>query len=308
VGYETAGIQTFGSPPLERALAELAERQWGVVSLEQLRASGFGDGAIKSRARSGRLHRLHRGVYAVGHRSLRREGRFVAAVLACGPGAVLSHRSASWHWGLLGTDQAAVDVTARRGRRGGPGVRLHRARSLDARDTTTHRGIPITTVARTLLDLAATVRADRLERAYAQALHLHLYDQRAIDALLGRANGHRGATPLARATAREPKLTRSDWEIRMLKLIRDHGLPEPLVNHPLTAPDHGHCEVDFYWPKQRLIVETDSWSAHGSKTAYEQDRARDAALQASGIRVVRFAWRARDETILRRLRALLASG
>jgi predicted transcriptional regulator of viral defense system len=157
VGYETAGIQTFGSPPLERALAELAERQWGVVSLEQLRASGFGDGAIKSRARSGRLHRLHRGVYAVGHRSLRREGRFVAAVLACGPGAVLSHRSASWHWGLLGTDQAAVDVTARRGRRGGPGVRLHRARSLDARDTTTHRGIPITTVARTLLDLAATV-------------------------------------------------------------------------------------------------------------------------------------------------------
>ena len=278
------------------------------MSRAQLGALGLGSDAIQWRARTGRFVRLHRGVYAVGHRSVRREGRLLAAVLACGPGAVLSHRSAAWHWGLLGTDQAAVDVTARRGRRGGPGIRLHRARSLDARDTTTHESIPITTVARTLLDLAATVRADRLERAYAQALHLQLYDQRAIDDLLGRANGHRGATPLAQATAREPRLTRSDWEARMLRLIRDHGLPEPLVNHALIAPDHGHCEVDFFWPKQRLIVETDSWSAHGSKTAYEQDRARDAALQAAGYRVVRFTWHTPDTTIPTRLRALLASG
>jgi very-short-patch-repair endonuclease len=308
VGYQTRDIHGFDRPPLDRAIAELAGRQWGVVSRAQLGALGLGADAMQWRARTGRLVRLHRGVYAVGHGSVRREGHFLAAVLACGPGAVLSHRSAAWHWGLLGSDQAVVDVTARRGRRGGPGIRLHRARSLDARDTTTHQGIAITTVARTLLDLAATVRADRLERAYAQALQLQLYDHGAISDVLARANGHRGATPLATATAREPRLTRSDWEARFLKLVRDHGLPEPLVNHALTAPDHGHCEVDFYWPAQRLVVETDSWSAHGSRAAYEQDRARDAALQAAGIRVVRFAWRARDETILRRLRVLLASG
>ncbi len=91
----------------------------------------------------------------------------------------------------------------------------------------------------------------------------------------------------------------------MLRLIRNAGLPEPLVNHPLTAPDYGHCEVDFFWPKQRLVVETDSWRAHGHRAAYENDRAKDAALTAIGLRVVRFTWRIPDATILRRLRALL---
>jgi very-short-patch-repair endonuclease len=305
VGWETVEMQPSGGPPRERVLAELAGRQWGVVSLDQLRGLGLGYGAVKHRVRAGRLHAVHRGVYAVGHTALRREGRWLAAVLACGPGAVLSHRSAAAHWGLLATSQSVVDVTAPRSRAGVPGIRLHRARSLDARDTTTHEGIAITTVARTLLDLAATIRADRLERAYAQALHLHLYDHGAIAGLLQRANGHRGTGALAKATAREPKLTRSDWEIRLLALIRTAGLPEPLVNHALTAPDHGHCEVDFFWPKQRLVVETDSWSAHGTRAAYEQDRARDAALQTMGLRVVRFTWRTRDEAILRRLRALL---
>jgi very-short-patch-repair endonuclease len=229
----------------------------------------------------------------------------LAAVLASGEGAVLSHRSAAAHWGLLPTAAADIDVTARRGRRGTAGIRLHRTRFLDARDTTSHEGIPITTVARTLLDLAATVRPDRLERAFAQALFLQLYDHRAIEALLARANGHRGTAALAAATAREPQFTKSDWEVRMLKLIRTASLPEPLVNHPLTAPDHGHCELDFYWPQHRLIVETDSWRAHGHRAAYEQDRAKDAALQAAGYRVVRFTWRVPDTTILRRLRTLL---
>jgi very-short-patch-repair endonuclease len=244
-------------------------------------------------------------VYAVGHRSLRREGLWLAAVLACGPGAVLSHRSAAAHWGLLASDQAAIDVTAPRSRQGHRTIRLHRARSLDARDTTSHESVAITTVARTLLDLAATVRPDRLERAFAQALHLRVYDHAQTTDVLARANGHRGATALAAATAREPRLTRSDWEVRLLELIRNARLPEPLVNHALSAPDHGHCEVDFYWPKQRLIVETDSWHAHGTKAAYEQDRARDAALQAADYRVVRFTWRTPDKTILRRLHALL---
>jgi very-short-patch-repair endonuclease len=279
--------------------------QWGVVSLAQLRALGFGYGAIKHRVAVGRLHRLHRGVYAVGHRALRREGRWLAAVLACGPGAVLSHRSAAAHWGLLATSQARIDVTAPRSRDGTGGIRVHRARSLDDRDTTAHEGIPITTVARTLLDLAATVRPDRLERAYAQALHLRLYDHRAIAALLARTNGHRGKSALAHATARDPKWTRNRFEARFLQLIRDNSLPEPLVNHVLDAPDHGHCEVDFYWPKQRLIVETDGWETHGTRAAFEADRAKDAALTAAGQRVVRFTWWTDPELAVRRVKALL---
>jgi very-short-patch-repair endonuclease len=282
----------------------LAEGQWGVVFRAQLRGV-VAPAAIDAWVRRGRLHVVHRGVYAVGHRVLGVEGRRLAAVLACGPGAVLSHRSAAAHSGLLASDQQRVEVTAPRGRHGAPGIRLHRARSLDARDTTTHEAIPITTVARTLLDLAATVRADRLERAYAQALHLRLYDHTAITDVIARANGHRGTTALAQATAREPKLTKSDWETRLLTLIRNAGLPEPLVNHPLTAPDYGHCWLDFYWPQHRLVVETDSWHAHGTRAAFENDRARDAALQQTGLRVLRFTWRTPDHTLLRRLKALL---
>jgi very-short-patch-repair endonuclease len=277
-----------------------------VVSREQLLAIGLSRGALEHWLAVGRLQRLYRGVYAVGHRVLRREGRRLAAVLACGAGAVLSHRSAAAHWGLLASDQHATDVTAGRGRHGAPGIRLHRTRSLDARDTTTHEHIPVTTVARTLLDLAATARPEQLERAFAQALVLHLYDHTAITDVLQRANGHRGTRALAEATAREPKHTRSDWEARMLELIRRRHLPEPLVNHTLIAADHGSCTVDFCWPQQRLIAETDSWQFHGSRVTYEQDRARDAALQAAGFRVVRFTWHTPDATILRRLRALLA--
>jgi very-short-patch-repair endonuclease len=292
--------------PVDRAIAELAGRQWGVVSLGQLQALGLGTRAVQQRAAAGRLVRVHRGVYAVGHGVLGSEGRYLAAVLACGPGAVLSHRSAAAHWGLLGTDQTRVDVTAPISRAGRPGIRLHRARSLDARDTTTHEAIPITTVPRTLLDLAATTRAEQLERAFAQALTLRIYDHTAITDVLARANGHRGKRRLAAATAREPKHTKSDWEDRMLALIRRTQLPEPLVNHTLIAPDHGSCTVDFSWPQHELVVETDSWRFHGNRAAYEQDRARDAALQAAGYRVVRFTWHTPDATIERRLRAMLA--
>jgi hypothetical protein len=205
------------------------------------------------------LHRVHQGVYAVGHRALRVEGRRLAAVLACGPGAVLSHRSAASHWGLLATDQVGVDVTAPRSRQGAPGIRLHTPRSLDAQDTTNHEGIPITTVARTLLDLAATTRDDQLERALAQAMYLQLYDHRAITDVIARSNGHRGTKVLEQATKQEPKLTKGAWEIRMLRLVRSAHLPEPICNRPLHAPDHGECKPDFYWPAHNLIVETDGW-------------------------------------------------
>ena len=167
----------------------MGERQWGVVSRAQLLDLGLSPPAIATWRRRRRLQVIYRGVYAVGHAALRVEGRRLAAVLACGPGAVLSHMSAAAHWGLLRSDQTRIDVTAARGRHGAPGIRLHRSRSLDAQDTAYHQGLPITTVHRTLLDLAATARPSELERALAQAERLRLYDHRAITGILVRANG-----------------------------------------------------------------------------------------------------------------------
>lgn len=299
-------IGAQSSPPCDVALAGLAAAQYGVVARGQLQALGFTRGAIARRLQAGRLHPVHRGVYAVGHTALGSEGRWLAAVLACGPGAALSHRSAATHWGLLHSDQMRIDITAGRGRRGAPGIRLHRTRSLTARNTTTHRGIPVTTIARTLLDLAANEQPARLERAVAQAIRRDLYDHRAITEVLARSNGHRGRSALAAATARDPKLTRSDWEARVLALIRAANLPEPLLNHTVDAPDHGPCEADFFWPARSLIVETDSWQHHGSRASFEADRVKDAALTAAGYRVVRLTWRTPDATIEKRLRALLA--
>jgi hypothetical protein len=280
-----------------------------VVSSAQLRALGLNTREVGHRIRVGRLHRLYRGVYAVGHARLGREGRYMAAVLACGKRAVLSHRSAAAWWGLLQTAQALVDVTSPHGRHAIAGVRRHQARSLTAPDTTTHEAIPITSVARTLLDLAATVRSDRLERALAQAERLRLYDGKAIRDVLSRANGHRGKAVLTKATAQEPKLTRSELEAIFLGLVRQAGLPEPETNLPLIALDDPRPEVDFYWPAHRLVVETDGWETHGTRSAFEADRRKDAALVAAGERVVRFTWRAvvhDGATVIERLRAAAA--
>jgi Transcriptional regulator, AbiEi antitoxin/Protein of unknown function (DUF559) len=306
VVHETGDIARFDATPLDRRVAELADRQWGVVSLGQLRMAGLSYEAVRARVRVGRLHRLHHGVYAVGHTVLKREGRWLAAVLACGEGAVLSHRSAAAHWGLLQSEATRTEVTTARRRAGNAAIRLHRSRSLLACDTTTHEGIPVTSVARTLLDLAATLRADRLERALAQAERLQLYDHRAIEDVLARANGHRGKAGLSKATASDPKLTRSDLEARVLSLIRAAGLPEPLTNFLLTAPDHPRLEVDLYWPTHRLVVELDGYETHRTRRAFEADRQRDAALTTAGYRVVRFTWRTPDAVIRRRLQALLS--
>jgi very-short-patch-repair endonuclease len=298
-------MRRAGSPPRDAAIAELAIRQWGVVSVQQLHALGLTSAALTRRVQAGRLHRLYRGVYAVGHDRLRREGRFLAAVFAGGDGAVLSHLSAAVHWGLLQTDRAGVDVTAPRTRTGAPGIRLHTSRSLGARDTTTHDGMPITTLARTLLDLAATIPSSRLERALAQAERLRIYDHRAIKDVIARTNGHRGRSILARATAREPRLTRSELEVRFLKLVRRAGLPEPLSNLELEVPDHGREDVDFYWPAHRLVVETDGWETHGTRSAFQSDRRKDAALTAAGYSVMRFTYddvTLEGATVVRRLR------
>jgi very-short-patch-repair endonuclease len=270
------------------AVSELAGRQWGVVARAQLLSVGVSTAVVDAWVQRGRLHRVHQGVYALGHAALRAEGHRLAAVLACGPDAVLSHRTAAAHWGLLRTDQTRIDVTAPRGRHGAPGIRLHRSRSLDARDTTHHEGIPITTVSRTLLDLASAARPSELERALAQAERLQLYDHRAIQATIARSNGHRGTGTLAQATSRTPKWTQNEWEAEFLQQLRDAGLPEPQTNEPFDAPDHGHCVPDYHWPEHRVIVETDGWETHRTRHAFRADRAKDAALTASGHRVLRF--------------------
>jgi hypothetical protein len=210
------------------------------------------------------------------------------------------------HWNLLRYDAPQPEVTAPASRTGAPGIRLHRTHSLDAQDTTSHQGIPITTVHRTLLDLAAQAPAHHLERALAQAEKLQLYDHRAITDVIARANGHRGTKRLTKAIAADPQWTRSELERRMRRLARKHGLPQPISNHVLDAPDHPGLEVDFYFPTHRLVVETDGWDTHRTRQAFESDRAKDAALTAAGYIVMRFTWRQiRDDpdTVADRLRA-----
>ncbi len=284
----------------------MAGRQWGVVSRGQLAALGVSRHTTDHWLRAGRLRRLHQGVYAVGHAALRPEGHRLAAVLACGPGAVLSHRTAAAHWGLLRTDQTRIDVTAPRGRHGAPGIRLHRSRSLDAQDTTHHQGIPTTTVSRTLLDLASSARPSELERALAQSERLQLYDHRATTDVLARANGHKGTQALAQATSRKPKWTQNEWEAEFLDLIRRAGLPEPETNDAFHVPDYGHCEPDFHWPQQRVIVETDGFETHGTRQAFRNDRAKDAALTAAGHSILRFTRDDEPAVALKRVRAVLA--
>ena len=279
-----------GSTGVDRALAELAHRQWGVLSLTQLRDFGLGARAVQLRAQSGRLRRVHRGVYAIGGAALPREGRDLAAVLACGEGAVLSHVSAAVHWGLLSYDAPRPEVTATASKAGAPGIRLHRTRSLDARDTTIHRGIPITTLAKTFLDLAASSPKNHLEHAIGQAMRNQIYDHRAITDVLSRHHGRRGTKALRQATV-DPAFTRGDIERRFRRLCRRAGLPQPLSNVVVADADLHPHEVDFLFPAHRLVVETDGWRDHGTRIAFERDRAKDAALVAAGYVVLRFTKR-----------------
>jgi predicted transcriptional regulator of viral defense system len=284
-------MDAFRRTQAERDLADLAGRQWGVVSRAQLTAMGLGRGAIDARLSAGRLRRIHRGVYAIGGAVLPREGRHLAAVLTCGPGAVLSHVSAAVHWELLTYDAPRPEVTAPASRSGAPGIRLHRSRSLDARDATEHRGIPVTTVAKTLLDVAACAPRHHVDHAVGQALRNELYDHRAILHVLERHRGRRGAKALRAATSDDPAFTRGELERRFRGLCRRAGLPRPLSNVDVADADLHPHEVDFLFPDHRLVVETDGWRDHGTRVAFERDRAKDAALVAAGYAVLRFTKR-----------------
>jgi very-short-patch-repair endonuclease len=277
--------------PVERdaAFAALAGRQYGVVSRRQLLDLGLSSRAIGCRRERGQLHPLHRGVYAVGHRVVCREGWWIAAVLAAGPHAVLSHRSAAALWGLRGNPTTRTEVTVPRAQRSRPRITVHSAR-LPADEVTIRAGIPTTTAARTLLDLAAILQPHELERVLEQAEANRLTDHTPLDALLTRYPTRKGTSSL-RALLHTELLgatpTRSALEARFLALLAAHDLPRPKTN--VWLPDLG-IEVDCLWRAQRLIVELDG-QTHHTRAAFERDRARDRALQAAGWRVIRITWR-----------------
>lgn len=287
-------------------LAELAERQYGVVSREQLRSLGYSDDEIDGAAAAGRLHRVHRGAYAVGHTYLSTHGRCLAAVLACGSQAVLSHSSAAWLWDLFPTCSLPIHVTVpTRGHRV-RAIRLHHAPAIDGDDRAIHEQIPVTALPRTLLDMAATVRPRQLERMIERSEQLGVFDLPAVDSLLGRIKGHHGCGRLRRALRAysDPAFTRSELERHFLELVRRAGLPRPSVNVFIAG-----CELDIYWQEERFAVELDSWEYHRTRAAFERDRVRQEDLKLAGIEMTRVtATRVRlePEAVIARLRKLLA--
>lgn len=233
----------------------------------------------------GRLHRLHVGVYAVGHQVVSIHGRWMAAVLACGSGSILSHRDAAALWGIRPSSRHVVDVTAPCGsRRDRPGIEVHRTRRLDPEDRDVEDGIPVTTVARTLLDLAEVLPRGDLANAIENSERLRLFDLRAVEDVIGRSPGRRGLRVLRGALEayRPPPATRSLLERRFLDLMHDAGLPRPLVNVEIA-----NLEVDAAWHDARLVVELDGRTFHDTHEAFERDRIRDATLQLAGYRVLR---------------------
>lgn len=300
-------------PSTEDAINGKAGQQHRVIALDQLGAIGLSASAARSRVASGRLQRIHRGVFAVGPWPLTREGRWMAAVLACGSGAVLSHRSAAAAWGLRTDDRATIDVTTpRRGARQCRGVQVHRSRLLVEADVTSVDGIPCTSLARTLLDLAEVLDRRGLERAIDRAEVLRLFDLRAVDDALTRGNGRRGV-PILRSVLAEhiagTPPTESRLEELFLALCGTAAIAHPEVNASLTLGGGVTFRPDFLWRRHRLIVETDGRDVHATRQAFERDRKRDQRLMVAGWRVVRFTWRQvtrEPDRVADTLRALLA--
>jgi very-short-patch-repair endonuclease len=294
----------------EAALLALAASQHGVVALSQLLELGFSASAVRSRVAAGRLHRVHQGVYAVGRPEISRDGRYMAAVLACAPDAFLSHASAGALHEIRLTAQTRIDVTvAVRSARRHRGLRIHRSTSLRPADCVRIRNIPCTSLALTLCDLAATIPVGALEQACARAEANHRLDMAAIDDVLGRRQGRPGTAKLRQVLGRGPLTSpgASELELRFLSLCRHAGLPEPEINQhvPLAGEE---IKVDFVWRDRRLIVETDGYETHGGALAFQNDRRRDQLLQSEGWRVVRFTWDdvvRRSEHVIRVLQTTL---
>jgi hypothetical protein len=272
----------------DRAIAAIADRQGGVIARAQLTALGLSGSAIDRRRRSGRLHVVHRGVYTVGHRVIGIVGRRWAAVLACGPSAVLSHAAAAAAWDISPSAAPRIDVTvAATVRSKRAGVRLHWRRTITPDEVAELNGLPITTPARTLLDLAAGGMHGRsLEVAVDAAERQRLLDFADLHELLARYPGRPGTPSLKAVLARyRAGDTRSRLEELVAELCDAHGLPRPLENCVIEGKVR-----DFYWPRRRLVVEADSYAWHRSPSALNDDRERDVELTLAGYRTLRFTW------------------
>jgi hypothetical protein len=286
-------------------LSRLATQQHGVVSTAQLLSLGYSRAAVQRAVAQGRLHRLHRAVYAVGHCDLDWNSRCLAAVLACAP-ALASHASAGWLWELLKHKPETIDVTAATRRHPKASVRLHHAR-LHERDQAEREGIPVTSLARTLLDLAAVLPPDRFDRVLERAEELRLFDLRAVEELMTRVARHPGAGRLRRAIVAyrpRPAFTRSSLERRFLALVKAAGLPAPSMGF-----NYAGFELDAYWPGERFAVELDVYETHGTRVAFERDRARDEELKLAGVEVHRITGPHLDQEpdrVIERVRTLLA--
>jgi len=280
--------------PLERLIAERAAAQHGLVALRDLVELGLTADAVRKRVSSGRWRRVHAGVFATGHAPLTQRARYMAAVLACGPGAALSHRDAAALHGIRPSSRSSIDVTSpKRTGRGRRGIDVHSGAILRPHDVVVVDAIPCTTVARTLLDLAEVSARRQVERACDRAELLELFDLVAIEEQLDRAGGRRGA-PLLRSIVedrfRATVHMRSELEERFLELCRVASLPRPQVNAWIALEPTGY-EADFLWPQQRLVAELDGHSVHSTRHAFEHDRRRDQRLTLAGLTVVRLTWR-----------------
>jgi very-short-patch-repair endonuclease len=266
----------------------VAERQHGVVTSAQLQEIGFTRSAISRWVAGARLHRVLPRVYAVGHSALSREARWMAAVLMAGEGAALSHESAALLWRVWRRAARRIDVVAPHRRRSAPGIRIHHARRLHPRDVTVHDNIPVTTVARTLVDLTDELTAHQLANVIHEAAFRKRFDERATRTARRRANGRHNLTRLDAALdahASGSAGTRSDLEDRYLAALHAAGLPDPLVNTHVKTPSRD-IEVDLHWPHLKLCVEIDG-PGHGRPRTRQEDEARDAALQTAGHEVLR---------------------
>ena len=269
--------------PVDRDVLALAARQHGVVSAAPLADADCGRHWIAHRVATGWLHRRHRGVYVVGPLDAPFSAA-MAAVLACGDGALLSHHPAAVLWGFRSPPSHVMHVTIGRDVRTRGGIRVHRVGHLDPRDASRRHGIPVTSAARTLLD--ATDPQRELNRSVDEArIHRQVTD-RSLNEQFSRYPRHPGTPALRDAIRTEPKLTRSEAERRLLELIRSARLPEPLTN-----ASAGRYEVDFLWPHQRLVVEVDGYAFHSERRSFERDRRKDAELTLAGFRILRITWR-----------------
>jgi very-short-patch-repair endonuclease len=283
-----------GQETPDTRIAALA--RYGVVDRAGLLAAGVTRREIDRRLARGRLHLVHRGVYAVGHPWLSPEGRWLAAVLAGGEGAVLSHWSAAALWRLIEVDPALPHITAE-GRLRPAGVVAHRGSLLPA-DRGLHRGIPVTSVAHTLLDMAGELDDSGFERLVREAQFRRLFSVAAVEELLARRRCRR-----LRELLDDFNPSQSRLEDAFLRLCRRHRIPAP------EAQVRGRRRrPDFVWREARLIVEVDSWSGHGNPVAFQADRTLSNAVQLAGWRILRFTWAdvtRRPEEVARQVRRAL---